>query len=192
MKTDQNTQSCGAQSFRYCSPAAVSAAHSNASTFSILWIARLPIFRNRCPAPSQRHRSSVLGLIFQRAASSVWFKQVSRIFDSFRVRQTVRMGTKASEKMICKSDSYQSSCGFILLGRAQRRFDRSRVPSANCPSESVISIRLRPDFCVVFGGYGGWAVNWHIPRSSESVLSGPIFSGPVAFANWVNFPQIVE
>ena len=89
-------------------------------------------FQNRGPSPIQRHRSSVLGLIFQRAASSVWFKQVSRIFDSFRARPTGRTGTKASAQMICKSDSYQSSCGFYLFGRAQRRFDRSRVRSATC------------------------------------------------------------
>lgn len=39
----------------------------------------------------------------------------------------------------------------------QRRFDRSPVPSATCPRESVLPIRLRPDFSVVFGGYAGWA-----------------------------------
>jgi hypothetical protein len=29
--------------------------------------------------------------------------------------------------------------------------------SATCPSESVLPIRLRPDFYVVFEGYTGWA-----------------------------------
>ena len=49
---------------------------------------------------------------------------------------------------------------------AQRRFDGSRVPSATCPSESVLPIRLRPDFSVVFVGYAGWAVNRHIPYNA--------------------------
>ena len=31
--------------------------------------------------------------------------------------------------------------------------------TANHPSESVLLIRLRPDFSVVCGGYAGWAVN---------------------------------
>jgi len=31
--------------------------------------------------------------------------------------------------------------------------------SATCPRESVLPIRLRPDFIVVFEGYAGWAVN---------------------------------
>ena len=29
--------------------------------------------------------------------------------------------------------------------------------SATCPSESILSIRLRPDFSVVFEGYAGGA-----------------------------------
>ena len=29
--------------------------------------------------------------------------------------------------------------------------------SATCPRESVLPIRLRPDFSVVFEGYAGWA-----------------------------------
>jgi len=46
----------------------------------------------------------------------------------------------------------------------QRRLDGSRVPSATCPSESVLPVRLMPEFPVVFGGYAGEAVNrvrWH-------------------------------
>jgi hypothetical protein len=31
------------------------------------------------------------------------------------------------------------------------------IPSATCPRESVLSIRLRPDFSVVFEGYARWA-----------------------------------
>jgi len=39
-------------------------------------------------------------------------------------------------------------------GIHKRRFDRSRVPSATCPTEKLLPIRLRPDFSVVFEGYG--------------------------------------
>ena len=31
------------------------------------------------------------------------------------------------------------------------------APSATCPRESALPIRLRPDFLVVFEGYGGRA-----------------------------------
>lgn len=41
--------------------------------------------------------------------------------------------------------------------KGQRRFDGSRVPSATCPRESVLPIRLRSDFFVVFEGYAGEA-----------------------------------
>ena len=34
------------------------------------------------------------------------------------------------------------------------------IPSATCPSESVLPIRLRPDFPVVFEGYVGGAEHW--------------------------------
>ena len=34
------------------------------------------------------------------------------------------------------------------------------APSATCPRESVLPIRLRPDFSVVLEGYAGGAVNW--------------------------------
>ena len=35
--------------------------------------------------------------------------------------------------------------------------------SATCPRESVLPIRLRPDFSVVFEGYAGVAEHWR-PR----------------------------
>ena len=38
--------------------------------------------------------------------------------------------------------------------------------SATCPRESVLLIRLRPDFSVVFGGYAGGAE--HCPRRREA------------------------
>ena len=61
------------------------------------------------------------------------------------------------------------------------------IPSAACPSESVLPIRLRPDFSVfsrvmrerlstVFGA-----------RRPGSGLSRPIFSGPDDCADLVNF-----
>ena len=37
--------------------------------------------------------------------------------------------------------------------------------SATCPRESVLPIRLRPDFSVVFEGYAGGAEHW--PRRQE-------------------------
>jgi hypothetical protein len=43
---------------------------------------------------------------------------------------------------------------------SQRRFDGSRVPSATFPRESVLPIRLRPDFFFVFEGYAGGAEHW--------------------------------
>jgi hypothetical protein len=36
--------------------------------------------------------------------------------------------------------------------------------SATCPRESVLPIRLRLVFSVVFGGYAGGAVNRHFPQ----------------------------
>ena len=38
--------------------------------------------------------------------------------------------------------------------------------SATCPRESVLPIRLRPDFSVVFEGYAGGAEHW--PRHQEA------------------------
>ena len=40
------------------------------------------------------------------------------------------------------------------------------APSATCPCETVLSIRLRPDFLVVFEGYAGGAE--HRPRRWEA------------------------
>ena len=37
--------------------------------------------------------------------------------------------------------------------------------SATCTRESVLPIRLRPDFCVIFEGYAGGAEHW--PRRQE-------------------------
>ena len=40
--------------------------------------------------------------------------------------------------------------------------------SATCPHESVLPIRLRPDFSVVFGGYAGVAVNRPTPQRAHT------------------------
>src|SRR5690606_23037779 len=42
--------------------------------------------------------------------------------------------------------------------------------SATCPRESVLPIRLRPDFSVVFGGYVGVALHWR-PHYSDRTRS---------------------
>ena len=42
--------------------------------------------------------------------------------------------------------------------------------SATCPRESVLPIRLRPDFSVVFGGYAGGAEHWP-PRQEARMRS---------------------
>jgi len=42
----------------------------------------------------------------------------------------------------------------------QRRFVPGPSPSATCPRTSVLPIRVRPDFSVVFEGYGGRAKHW--------------------------------
>jgi hypothetical protein len=40
--------------------------------------------------------------------------------------------------------------------------------SATCPTESVLPIRLRPDFSVVFGGYAGGAVNQSLRQQART------------------------
>jgi hypothetical protein len=52
-------------------------------------------------------------------------------------------------------------------GIHKRRLDGRPIPSATCPRESVLPIRLRPDFCVVFEGYAGEAE--HQPRCREAL-----------------------
>ncbi len=40
--------------------------------------------------------------------------------------------------------------------------------SATCPRESVLPIRPRPDFSVIFGSYAGGAVNRPPPRNART------------------------
>lgn len=49
----------------------------------------------------------------------------------------------------------------LLRVQAGNRLEGSNpFRSATCPSESVLPIRLRPDFLVVFEGYAGRAEHW--------------------------------
>ena len=49
----------------------------------------------------------------------------------------------------------------LLRVQAGNRLEGSNpFHSATCPRESVLSIRLRPDFLVVFEGYVGGAEHW--------------------------------
>ena len=48
----------------------------------------------------------------------------------------------------------------------QRRSDVRPIPSATCPHESVLPIRLRPDFSVAFEGYAGGAEHWPCRREA--------------------------
>ena len=72
-----------------------------------------------------------------------------------------------------------------------RRFDVRPVPSAACPRESVLPIRLRPDFSMfsrvmragLFTGMGA--------KRPGSVLSRPIFSGPDDCVVLVNSVQVL-
>ena len=51
-------------------------------------------------------------------------------------------------------------------GIHKRRLDYRPIPSATCPRESVLPIRLRPDFLVVFEGYAGGAEHWPLRREA--------------------------
>ena len=57
-----------------------------------------------------------------------------------------------------------------LLNRytlSRRIVGSNPILSATCPRESVLPIRLRPDFLVVFEGYAGGAVNRATPRRAR-------------------------
>ena len=66
---------------------------------------------------------------------------------------------------------YQCVMGYI-------RFDFRPIPSAIYPCESVVPIRLRPDFFVVFEGYAGGAIHRRQRGTTEISLSGAVFSEP--------------
>ena len=52
-------------------------------------------------------------------------------------------------------------------GIHKRRLDSRPTPSAICPRESVLPIRLWLDFSVVFGGYAGGAEHWPLRREAR-------------------------
>ena len=52
-------------------------------------------------------------------------------------------------------------------GIHKRRLDFRPIPSATCPRESVLPIRLRQDFPVVFGGYADGAEHWHYRQEAR-------------------------
>jgi hypothetical protein len=51
--------------------------------------------------------------------------------------------------------------GFYGPSRNSPELPMAATPSATCPRESVLPVRLRPDFLVVFGGYAGVAEHRH-------------------------------
>ncbi len=56
------------------------------------------------------------------------------------------------------------------FGQASALFDlanRITALSATCPRESVLPIRLRPEFPVVFEGYAGWAEHWPVYQQAQ-------------------------
>jgi hypothetical protein len=59
--------------------------------------------------------------------------------------------------------------------------------SATCPRESVLPIRLRPDFSLFSRVMREGLSTGPGARSAQSGLSGPIFSGPHDCADLVNF-----
>src|SRR5690625_5267412 len=66
---------------------------------------------------------------------------------------------------MASSRSLRRGAGAVERGGLENRCTRKGTVgsnptlSATCPRESVLPIRLRPDFFVVFGGYAGGAVN---------------------------------
>ena len=68
---------------------------------------------------------------------------------------------------------------WFLAATGQRRLDIRPAPSATCPSESVLPIRLPPDFSVVFGGYAGGVIHGLAQKSPGSALSRAEVSAPV-------------
>jgi hypothetical protein len=70
-------------------------------------------------------------------------------------------------------------------GIHKRRFDVRPILSAICPRESVLPIRPRPDFLVVFEGYAGGAEHWPLRRMTRKRSLRAIFSGPLDCAGSV-------
>jgi hypothetical protein len=56
----------------------------------------------------------------------------------------------------------------LLVVQTWRTSDPGPFRSATCPRETVLPIRLRPDFPVTFEGYAGGAVNRPTPRKAHT------------------------
>ena len=75
------------------------------------------------------------------------------------------------------------------MGYRQRRFDVRPIPSAICPCESVLPIRLRPDFLVFSKGFVVQAEHRPVYFWAKNRSLGLIFSEPDDCAILVNCLQ---
>src|SRR5690554_2952833 len=88
--------------------------------------------------------------------------------------------------------------GAVERGGLENRCTGNRTVGSNptlsaiCPRESVLPIRLRPDFLVVLEGYAGGALHLARRVAAKIGLSGPIFSEPVDCAGLVNCVQATD
>lgn len=76
------------------------------------------------------------------------------------------MGTALQGQSECWKSPPAPNGNNDFNGLKWRRLDVRPVRSAICPRESVLPIRLRPDFSVIFEGYAGGAE--HRPRRQEA------------------------
>ena len=74
----------------------------------------------------------------------------------------------------------------------ERELGPRPTPTATCPRESVLSIQPWLDFSVSSEGYAGSAVHRALYQEARKRSLEPIFSGPVACADLVNFFQGIE
>jgi|SRR6056297_514257 len=83
--------------------------------------------------------------------------------------RTLRMGPATGH--VCRSQDLTPGVGPAKPSKSQKKclhirclrwrtFAPSPVRSATCPRESVLQIRLRPDFSVGFEGYAGGTEHW--------------------------------
>jgi flavin reductase (DIM6/NTAB) family NADH-FMN oxidoreductase RutF len=64
-------------------------------------------------------------------------------------------------------------------GATGRNAKTAGFGSATFPCESVLPVRLRPDFSVVFGVYTGRAIHRLAQKSPRNALSVAEFSAPI-------------
>ena len=91
---------------------------------------------------------------------------------------TCPVGSRIAQDGLCGASGGRvaewSIAPVLKTGDVQASVGSNPTPSATCPRESVLPIRLRPDFSVVFEGYAGGAVNRATPRRARmrSLLAG--------------------